>query len=75
MIALRIDSDVDLELGEVLAEDFGKVADKQTLEQLDWLALLPSEEVAATIKARAVLAYRKALAQGLAEYLAQAVGE
>lgn len=73
MIALRTETDADLELGEVLAEDFGKVADKQCLEQLDWLALLPSEEAAATIKARAVLAYRKALAQGLAEYLAQAV--
>jgi hypothetical protein len=69
MIALLANTDAELELGSILAEDFGAVADKAPVEQLDWMALLPNADVQAEIKARAVLAYRRELARALAEHL------
>lgn len=71
MNAFRTQPVVDVQLGTVLLEDFGLVQSKAPAEQADWLALLPSDADAETIRARCVMAYRKELARCLAEHYAR----
>lgn len=73
MNAFRTQPVVDVQLGTVLLEDFGLVQSKQPAEQADWLALLPSDADAETIRARCVMAYRRELSLCLAEHFAKQV--
>lgn len=59
----------ELELAEVNYEGFARIED--LAEQLDSFCLEPSDDEAAAIKARAMLAYKVELARALAKHYQQ----